>query len=62
MEQFRGSGKKMGRSVVFLKPKRVARRLSTPHQMLKSEQPRSRTERGHGNGGGGSSIPKMQRQ
>ena len=51
----------MARSVVFLKPKRVARRLST-HQMMKRQQPRSRIEHGCGSGGGGLSIKKMLRQ
>lgn len=60
-EQFRGRGRKMARSVVFLKPKKLARRLST-RQMMKRQQPRSRTEHGPGGRHGGSSVKKVLRQ
>lgn len=63
MEQCRGRGRKRARSVVFLKPKRVARTLST-HPMVKTEQPKSRTKWwGYlGSGGEGPPAKKMLRQ
>ena len=51
----------MARSVVFLKPKKVARRLST-HQMMKRQQPGPWTEHDPGGGHGESSVKKVLRQ
>ena len=60
-EQFRGRGRKMARSVVFPKPKKVARRLST-RQLMRRQQPRLWMEHGPGSGRGGSSVKKLLRQ